>query len=150
MGDLSDLLAATSIRLAATATGVDDAIRQAGAALLEAGAIEPDYIEAMIERENSVSTYVGEGVAIPHGTRAGKHSVVEDAIVVLRFDDPIDWNGNDVRVVIGLAATGMGYIALLSQLATILLDPARAAALRDATSPDDVYAVLDADTAETE
>ncbi|MEO5921749.1 MAG: PTS sugar transporter subunit IIA, partial [Pseudolysinimonas sp.] len=64
---LTELLAPASIRLDATATDRDDAIRQAGAALVEAGAVDPSYVDAMLERENSVSTFVGEGVAIPHG-----------------------------------------------------------------------------------
>jgi PTS system mannitol-specific IIA component len=142
---LTDLLAPASIRLDAVATDRDDAIRQAGAALIEAGAVEPSYVDAMLERENSVSTYVGEGVAIPHGTLAGKDAVKDDAIVVLRFPDGVDWDGNPVSVAVGIAAKGNGHIALLSQLATVLLDPEKAAALRDATTPDRVYELLASD-----
>ena len=139
---LSALLAESSIRLDLTATDQEDAIRQTGAALLEAGAIDASYIDAMLERERSVSTFVGEGVAIPHGTLAGKDSVKNDAIVVLRFPDGVDWDGNDVRVCVGIAARGNGHIALLSQLATVLLDPDKAAALRAATTRSEVYELL--------
>lgn len=142
---LTELLAASSIRLDATATDRDDAIRQAGAALIEAGAVDPSYVDAMLERENSVSTYVGEGVAIPHGTLAGKDAVKDDAIVVLRFPDGVDWDGNEVSVAVGIAARGNGHIALLSQLATVLLDPDKAAALRAADEPDRVYELLATD-----
>jgi mannitol PTS system EIIA component len=142
---LADLLAPSSIRLDATATDRDDAIRQAGAALIEAGAVDPGYVDAMLERENSVSTFVGEGVAIPHGTLAGKDAVKDDAIVVLRFPDGVDWDGNDVTVAVGIAARGNGHIALLSQLATVLLDPDKAAALRGATTADRVYELLASD-----
>ena len=142
---LTDLLAPASIRLDAVAADRDDAIRQAGAALIEAGAVDPSYVDAMLERENSVSTYVGEGVAIPHGTLAGKDAVKDDAIVVLRFPAGVDWGGNDVSVAVGIAAKGSGHIALLSQLATVLLDPEKAAALRDATSADAVYELLASD-----
>ncbi len=142
---LTELLAASSIRLDAKATGRDDAIRQAGAALIEAGAVDPSYVDAMLERENSVSTFVGEGVAIPHGTLAGKDAVKDDAIVVLRFPDGVDWDGNDVSVAVGIAARGNGHIALLSQLATVLLDPDKAAALRAATTADRVYELLASD-----
>jgi PTS system mannitol-specific IIA component len=142
---LTDLLAPASIRLDAVAADRDDAIRQAGAALIEAGAVDPSYVDAMLERENSVSTYVGEGVAIPHGTLAGKDAVKDDAIVVLRFPAGVDWDGNDVSVAVGIAAKGNGHIALLSQLATVLLDPEKAAALRDASSPDAVYELLASD-----
>jgi PTS system mannitol-specific IIA component len=142
---LTDLLAPASIRLDAVAADRDDAIRQAGAALIEAGAVEPSYVDAMLERENSVSTYVGEGVAIPHGTLAGKDAVKDDAIVVLRFPAGVDWDGNDVSVAVGIAAKGNGHIALLSQLATVLLDPDKAAALRGAESADQVYELLASD-----
>lgn len=142
---LTDLLAPASIRLDAKAADRDDAIRQAGAALVEAGAVDPSYVDAMLERENSVSTFVGEGVAIPHGTLAGKDAVTDDAIVVLRFPDGVDWDGNPVSVAVGIAAKGNGHIALLSQLATVLLDPEKAAALRGATTPDQVYELLASD-----
>jgi PTS system mannitol-specific IIA component len=103
----------------------------------------------MLERENSVSTFVGEGVAIPHGTLAGKDAVKDDAIVVLRFPDGVDWDGNPVSVAVGIAARGNGHIALLSQLATVLLDPDKAAALRGATTADQVYELLASDEDDT-
>lgn len=139
---LPELLAEASIHLDASATSRDDAIRQAGRALLDVGAIEESYLDAMLERENSVSTYMGEGVAIPHGTLAGKDSVKRDALSMIRFPDGVDWDGNDVRVAFGIAARGNGHIALLAQLATVLMDPAKAEALRNVTSVDEVYALL--------
>ena len=139
---LTDLLAESSINLTATAESRDDAIRQAGEALLAAGAIDASYIDAMLEREKSVSTFVGEGVAIPHGTLAGKDSVKKDALVLLRFPDGVDWDGFDVSIAIGIAAKGNGHIALLSQLATILLEPEKAEALRNATTTAEVYELL--------
>ena len=142
---LSALLAESSIRLDLTATDQEDAIRQTGAALLEVDAIDVAYIDAMLEREKSISTFVGEGVAIPHGTLAGKDSVKKDAIVVLRFPDGVDWDGNDVRVCVGIAARGNGHIALLSQLAIVLLDPDKAAVLRAATTSVEVYELLKPD-----
>jgi len=139
---LTELLAEKSINLTAEAKDRDDAIRQAGEALLAAGAIDASYIDAMLERENSVSTYVGEGVAIPHGTLAGKDAVKSDALVLLRFPDGVDWDGNPVSVAIGIAAKGNGHIALLSQLATVLLEPEKAEALRNATTTEQVYELL--------
>lgn len=142
---LPDLLAQKSINLMASATSRDDAIRQAGEALVAVGAIRADYIDEMIERENSVSTYVGEGVAIPHGTLSGTSAVSSDAISLLRFPAGVDWDGHDVRVVIGIAARGNGHISLLSQLATILLEPETAEAMRNATTMDEIYTLLSAD-----
>ena len=131
---LTSLLAEDSIRLDCTAVDRFDAVRQCGAALVAAGAVE-----------ETVSTFVGEGVAIPHGTLAGKESVKRDAIVVLRFPEGVDWEGNAVSVCVGIAAAGGGHIALLSQLAEILLDPEKAEQLRSATSAEQVYALLTPD-----
>lgn len=140
---LAALLAEVSIDLDASATSRDDAIRQAGAGLQAAGAVDGAYVDAMIDRENTVSTFMGEGVAVPHGTLAAKGSVTSDALSLIRIPDGVDWDGNDVRVVFGLAARGNGHIALLSQLATVLMDPAKVAALRAATSNEQVYALLE-------
>ncbi|WP_375400214.1 PTS sugar transporter subunit IIA [uncultured Amnibacterium sp.] len=139
---LAALLPDSSIRLDATAVDRFDAVRQCGEALVAAGAVEGWYVDAMVEREQAVSTYVGEGVAIPHGTLAGKDAVLRDALVVLRFPDGVRWQDEDVRVCVGIAATHGGHVALLSQLAELLLDPAKAQRLRAAESPADVTALL--------
>ena len=139
---LADLLAESSIVLDATAVDRDDAIAQAGAALLAVGAVDADYTAAMLERERNISTFVGEGVAVPHGTLAAEDAVARNALVLLRFTTPIDWNGNDVHVVIGLAARGRGHIGLLSRLAGLLLEPERAKALREATNTEEIYRVF--------
>ena len=142
---LHELLAEASINLDASASSRDDAIRQAGAGLMAVGAVEAPYVDAMIDRENSVSTFMGEGVAIPHGTLAAKDSVKSDALSMVRFPDGVDWDGNDVRLAFGIAARGNGHIALLSQLATVLMDPDKAEALRNATTIDRVYELLTPD-----
>ncbi|MFC4585183.1 PTS sugar transporter subunit IIA [Sphaerisporangium corydalis] len=128
-----------AVRLRAEAGSRDDAIRQCGQALLAVGAVDESYIDTMIDRERSISTYVGEGVAIPHGTLAGKDAVHHDAISVLRFPAGVDWDGFPVTLCIGIAARGDGHVRLLSELAQILLDPERAEALREA---DDVGLVV--------
>ena len=147
---LTELLAEASITLDASATSRDDAIRQAGAGLIAVGAIDEAYVDAMIDRENSVSTFMGEGVAIPHGTLGAKDSVKHDALSLVRFPNGVDWDGNDVRLAFGIAAKGNGHIALLSQLATVLMDPEKAAALRAATTVEQVYALLESEDDEDE
>jgi PTS system mannitol-specific IIA component len=131
-----------AIRLNASATGRDDAIRQCGEALLAVGAVEEAYLDTMIERERSISTYVGEGVAIPHGTLAAKDAVRHDAISVVRFPAGVDWDGDRVTVCIGIAARGNGHVALLAQLAEILMEPEQARALREATEVAEVVRLL--------
>ncbi len=144
--DASALLETGAIRLHCTAVNRDDAIRQCGQVLVEIGATDPTYMAAMLARERSVSTYVGEAVAIPHGTLAGKDAVRRDALAVLRFPDGVDWDGNRVNLCVAIAARGDGHVTLLSELATVLLDPDSAAALRDATDPATVLRLLRKDT----
>jgi PTS system mannitol-specific IIA component len=142
MAELVGLLERRAIRLAETAADRDDAISTCGNLLVEIGAVDPTYVEAMLARERSISTYVGEGVAIPHGTLAGKDAVHRDALAVLRFPAGVDWDGFEVSVCVAIAARGDGHTEILSELAEILLDPDRAQALRDATDPDDVLNLL--------
>jgi PTS system mannitol-specific IIA component len=143
MADHPDaLLDRRAIRLAVAATDKADAIRRCGQALVDVGAADPSYVDSMLERERSVSTYVGEGVAIPHGTLAGKESVRRDALSFLRFPDGVDWDGSPVTLCIGIAAAGDGHLDILAELAQILLEPERAARLRAATDPDTVLHLL--------
>jgi mannitol PTS system EIIA component len=141
-GDLAALLDRRAIRLDETAANREDAIRRSGAVLVEIGAVDPSYVEAMLARERSVSTYMGEGVAIPHGTLAGKDAVHRDALAVLRFPAGVDWGGEQVVLCVAIAARGDGHVALLAQLAEVLLDPERARALREATEVDEILRLL--------
>ncbi|MEV4100977.1 PTS sugar transporter subunit IIA [Nonomuraea sp. NPDC049649] len=128
-----DLLDPRAIRLDERAADRDEAIRLCGRVLVGIGAVAEPYVEAMIERERSISTYVGEGVAIPHGTAAAKEDVKRDAICVVRFPAGVDWDGDQVTVCVGIAAKNDGHVPLLAELAEILMDPERARTLREAT-----------------
>jgi mannitol PTS system EIIA component len=138
----SALLRRRAIRLAEHAGDREEAIRRCGETLVEIGAVEPMYVEAMLAREREISTYVGEGVAIPHGTLAGKAAIHRDALAVLRFPDGVDWGGFPVSMCVAIAASGDGHVDLLAELAEILLDADRAKALREATDIDDVLRLL--------
>ncbi|GAA4563575.1 PTS sugar transporter subunit IIA [Micromonospora sp. U56] len=141
-GDLAALLDHRAIRLDETAANREDAIQRSGAVLVEIGAVDPSYVEAMLARERSVSTYMGEGVAIPHGTLAGKDAVHRDALAVLRFPAGVDWGGEQAVLCVAIAARGDGHVAILAQLAEVLLDPERARALREATEADEILRLL--------
>ncbi|NDU73634.1 PTS transporter subunit EIIA [Actinomadura sp. DSM 109109] len=136
------MLAPDAIRLDARAGDRDHAVRVCGQVLVDAGAVEPGYIDAMLERERSVSTYLGEGVAIPHGTSGGRDLIRRDALAVVRFPDGADWDGPTVTVCIAIAARGDGHMEILAELAGILSDPGRARALREATGAEQVLALL--------
>jgi len=140
--DTSALLTPGSIRLFEQAATKEDAVLMCGQALVDAGAVDPAYIDTMLEREASISTFLGEGVAIPHGTLAGKDSVHRDALCFLRFPDGVDWGAGTATLCIGIAAQGDGHLAILAELAQILLDPERADALRKAEDPETVLTLL--------
>jgi PTS system mannitol-specific IIA component len=141
---MSELLDRRAIRLAETAANKIEAVRRTGRALVEIGAVEAGYVDTMLAREQSISTYVGEGVAIPHGTLAGKELVNRDALAVLRFPDTVDWDGEPVTLCVGIAAKGDGHVELLAALAEILLDEDQARELREATDPETVIRLLGA------
>ncbi|KAA0111461.1 PTS mannitol transporter subunit IICBA [Mycolicibacterium sp. P1-5] len=137
-----DVLAVESIVLAGTATSRDGAISEAGRLLVACGAVEPSYVHAMHEREASVSTYMGNGLAIPHGTNEAKDSIRRTGISFVRYDEPIDWNGKPAEFVIGIAGAGKDHMALLTKIAGVFLNPGEVARLREATSAAEIRAVL--------
>jgi PTS system mannitol-specific IIA component len=126
------------VRIAESAAGRMAAVHRCADVLEEIGAVQPSYRAAMVARERSVSTYMGEGVAIPHGVDVSRALVRRDALAVLRFPAGVDWAGHRVSVCVAIAARGDGHVESLATLAEILLDPRRAAALRTAEDPDQI------------
>jgi PTS system mannitol-specific IIC component len=139
----SEVLARSSILLGGTATTRDAAITEAGNLLVAAGAVDPAYVDAMHEREKSVSTAMGNSLAIPHGTNEAKGLIKRTAISFVRYDEPVDWNGKPAEFVLGIAGAGDDHLALLSRIAETFVDQDAVARLRAATTPDEVLAVLD-------
>jgi PTS system mannitol-specific IIC component len=136
------VLAESSVVLTGTATNRDLAITEAGELLVAAGAVEPDYVAAMHEREQSVSTYMGNLLAIPHGTNESKSSIRRTAISFVRYPDGLDWNGNRVEFVIGIAGAGDDHMKLLAPIAETFLDESQVERLRSATAAAEIQAVL--------
>jgi PTS system mannitol-specific IIA component len=147
---MADLLGPEAVVLDATASSAEEAIRRTGDVLVRIGAVDPTYVEAMLEREQSVSTFMGEGVAIPHGTNESRSAVQREALSFVRFPDGVNWNGHDVKIAIGIAATGDRHVGILSRLATTLVDPDQAARLRGATDVDTVLSLLQPDEGDSE
>ena len=140
--DSRAILEPSAIRLGLTAEDKAAALAQCGAVLTDIGAATPAYADAILVREESVSTYVGEGVAIPHGTNESRAHIERAAIAYLQFPDGVDWDGNTVFVCIPIASRSEEHVEILQSLATVLMDPESAAALRDASSTDEVLALL--------
>ncbi|AXJ95097.1 MULTISPECIES: phosphoenolpyruvate--protein phosphotransferase [unclassified Sphingomonas] len=134
------------IRLAATATDKKDAIRQAGELLVAAGCVAPGYEESMIAREGVANTFLGSGVAIPHGLGEDKGLVRRDGIAVLQFVDGIEWNpGQVAHLVVGIAASSDSHIAILRRLTRLIQDEARLRQLATTDDPSLIVAALQDD-----
>ncbi|WP_061960709.1 PTS sugar transporter subunit IIA [Demequina flava] len=142
MSPESQLLGANAVRLGLTAADKTEALNQAGALLVEIGAATEAYADALHERETSVSTYVGEGVAIPHGTNESREYIERAALGYLQFPEGVDWDGETVYVCVAIASKSEEHVDILSALAQVLMDPAKAEQLRTATSADDVLSLL--------
>jgi mannitol/fructose-specific phosphotransferase system IIA component len=136
------VLVREAIRLGQHAHDKWDALRQSGALLEEIGAVDEGYAAAILEREGQISTYMGEGVAIPHGTDAARALVRRTALGFLQYPDGVDWEGETVYLCIPIAASGDEHVGVLSALAQVLVEADSAAALRGATDVDDVLARL--------
>jgi PTS system mannitol-specific IIA component len=140
----STLLTTDAIRLGQSATDRWDAIAQVGRTLHDIGATTSDYAEDMRKRELSSSTYIGRGIAIPHGTYDAHHRIHRCAFTVLQFPDDVAWDGHTVQLCVGIAATGDRQIGLLCSLAQILMDADSASELREAFDPASVMRLLEA------
>lgn len=138
----SALLAPASVVLDAAGDSREDAITRAGRLLVEAGAVDASYVDAMHERERSVSTYMGNLLALPHGTNEAKSAIRRTAISFVRYPAGVTWKGKDVRFVIGVAAVGDDHLKLLARIAEVFVDREQVARLESATSPAEVMAVL--------
>jgi mannitol PTS system EIIA component len=141
---MSDILALSQIKVPGTAVSKDDAIREAGALLVDSGAVTPAYVDAMFEREKSVSTYMGNYLAIPHGTNEAKDTIQRSALSVVRYDQPIDWDGNEVRFAVGVAGVNNGHLEILNKIAIVFSDMDEVDKLIAARSAQEMYDLLNA------
>lgn len=118
------------VRLGLDAADKEDAIRQTAAILAEAGCVDPAYGQSMLGREGQVSTYLGSGIAIPHGMREDATMVHATAVAVAQFPRGVRWNdGEIVHLAVGIAARSDEHIQILANLTGVLQDEAVAARL---------------------
>ena len=136
------ILPAENVRIVPGSAGRDDAIRAAGRILVDAGAVDPSYIESMLERESTVSTYMGNWLAIPHGTNEAKDLIRRSAMSLLRYEEPIDWGGDPARFVVGIAGLENEHLEILSKIAIVFSDEEQVDRLLAAGSADELIAVL--------
>lgn len=122
----------------------DEVIDFLGRQLVEAGAVYPEYIKAMHQREADIGTYITEGVAIPHGTEASRSLVKKAAVIVLKLPQGIDWiNGQKVYLAFGIAGNNDDHVALLGGLAGILMDDRQKEKLMSAKNEEELFTYLE-------
>lgn len=121
----------------------EEAIRQVAAALTEAGNVADGYVNGMLAREQQTSTFLGNGIAIPHGTTDTRDQVLKTGVKVFQFPQGILWSEGQVAyVAIGIAASSDEHLGLLRQLTHVLSDDAVAAQLQSATTAEELRALL--------
>jgi len=130
------------IDLTGSAATPSAAIDQAGTLLVRAGAVNPEYVQFMHDREALMSTYMGNYLAIPHGTNEGKDTILASGLSFVRYDEPIDWGGNEVRFVVGIAGKDGGHMDVLSKIAVVFSDEEKVNALLAAETPQKILDLL--------
>ena len=115
------------------------AIRMAGEKLLEKGCVEAPYVDAMVEREKVVTTYLGEGVAIPHGVGAARGYVRRTGLVVLQFPEGVEFETGRAYLLIGIAALEDEHMPLLASIANIMMQEELITPVLNSTDPRFIY-----------
>lgn len=116
-------------------------IREAGKMLFESGYVNETYADAMLKREETFATCIGNGIALPHGVEEAKKDIHASGICVMVFPEGLDWGGELVKLVIGIAGVGEEHLAILSKIAEHFMEPDAVEKLTG-SSVDDIYELL--------
>ena len=138
------VLQMSSIKVGATAVDKWDAIAEAGNLLVKGGYVKMEYVDAMMERERIATTYLGMGIAIPHGTESAKKQVLRSGITVVQYPEGVDFDGEKAYLVIGIAGVGDQHLELLARVSEALEDEQVLEKLKTTTDSEDIYKVLNA------
>ena len=140
----SGILTLSSIKVGAKAADKWEAIGESGTLLVKGGYVKMDYVDAMMEREKVATTYLGMGIAIPHGTQNAKREVIRTGISVVQYPDGVDFDGEKAYLVIGIAGVGDEHLELLARVSEALDDEEVLEKLKTTSDPADIYEVLNA------
>jgi len=137
------ILAAERIQLNAVAADRSEAIRKAGELLVNSGCVLPPYIDGMLLRETTMSTYLGSGVAIPHGVYENRDHILQTGISVLQLPQGVEWDEGEIAyLVIGIAASSDEHVGVLASLAEAVEDETILNELISATDPEIILKYL--------
>ncbi len=143
------ILSKERIQLQASAADRSDAIRQAGQLLVQSGCVLPAYVDGMLAREESMSTYLGNGVSIPHGLFENRDHILKTGISVLQLPGGVLWDEDEkAYLVIGIAAQSDEHIGVLSSLAEAIEDDDTTRLLVETTDPDIILKYLSSNPVE--
>lgn len=124
------------IELQASVTSKEEAIRKSGQLLVDSGCVEPAYVDGMLAREETMSTYLGNGVAIPHGEYDNREDIHRTGISVLQLPDGVEWGPDETAyLIIGIAASSDEHVGVLSKLAEVVEDEDYTQRLINTTDP---------------
>ena len=125
----------------------DDVLQLISENLSSLGLVRGDYLEALTGREKKVSTYLINGVAIPHGVNEAKEQVIETGVFIVQVPGGVVWNdkGDVARLIVGIAAKGKDHLSLLERLTTVVMDEAIAEKLATKTNKNDILNALNAE-----
>ncbi|AEX49990.1 PTS mannitol transporter subunit IICBA [Rahnella aquatilis] len=135
----------SNIFLGLNAATKEDAIRFAGEQLVKGGYVQAEYVEAMLAREQLTSTYLGESIAVPHGTIEAKDRVLKTGIVFCQYPAGIRWGDDEddrARLVVGIAARNNEHINVITKLTTALDEDGVIERLANTTSVEEVLTIL--------
>ncbi|MEW9674797.1 PTS sugar transporter subunit IIA [Lentibacillus sp. L22] len=134
-----EVLSKDNIELNVKLADKEEAIRHTGEILVKNGYVEPTYIDKMFEREEVTSTYMGNYVAIPHGTEDAKSEVKETGLTIVTVPDGVDFGkGNIVKVLIGIAGKGDEHLEILSKIAIVCSEEENIQKILDAQSKEEI------------
>ncbi|WP_194409153.1 PTS sugar transporter subunit IIA [Microbacterium cremeum] len=139
-----DVLTLGQVRIHSGGATREEAMKEAAGILEAAGAVTGAYFDAMLQREQTVSTYMGNELAIPHGTNETKNAILESALSVVRYDGGVDWGGEPVTFVVGIAGKGDEHLEILSQIAILFSEEDDVARLKAAQTPEELFSLVSA------
>ena len=131
-----------NIRIGLPAEPKEEAIRRAGELLVAGGYARPEYVDAMLRREELATTCLGMGLAIPHGTSDAKERVLRSGIVILQYPDGVDFDGEKAHLIVGIAGVGEEHLEILARLSASFEDEELLQRLMTATDPQVIYDAL--------
>ena len=141
---MAEILTQETIELKVSLGSQEEAIRRAGALLVENGNVEQRYVDSMFEREKSVSTYMGNAVAIPHGTNEAKQWVTRSGLSIITVPDGVEYGDGEVaRLVIGIAGKGDDHLEILSKIAIVVSEEENVEKIVNAQTKEELLAIFD-------